>query len=227
MKYIIIGLGNFGASLAQKLTKTGNEVIGVDSQMGKVNALKEKITHTICLDATDEQAISHLPVSGTDVVMVCIGEDEGANILATALMKRSKAKRLISRAVSTLHETILQAMQVDEIIHPEEETAERWAKKLNMKGVVDSFELSGDFCIVEAKVPKRYEGLTLKEAELNKRYNVLVLTIINMRTVDNELGVAHKVPHPEDIATSGTVLAKGSVLVMYGKRQAIQRLLND
>lgn len=101
MKYIIIGLGNFGASLAQKLTKTGNEVIGVDSQMGKVNALKEKITHTICLDATDEQAISHLPVSGTDVVMVCIGEDEGANILATALMKRSKAKRLISRAVST------------------------------------------------------------------------------------------------------------------------------
>src|SRR5690606_15016867 len=143
MKYIIIGLGNFDSSLAQKLTRLGHEVIGVDNKLSKVEGLKEKITHTICLDATDEQAVGHLPLKECDVVMVCIGEDEGANILATALMKQSKVKRLISRAVSPLHETILEAMQVDEIVHPEEETAERWAKKLNMKGVVDSFNLPG------------------------------------------------------------------------------------
>lgn len=153
MKYIIIGLGNFGASLAQKLTSLGHEVIGVDNQMSKVEALKEKITHTICLDTTDEQAVGHLPLKECDVVMVCIGEDEGANILTTALMKQSEVKRLISRAVSPLHQTILEAMQVDEIVHPEEETAERWAKKLNIKGVVDSFELTGEFSIIEADIP--------------------------------------------------------------------------
>jgi len=43
MKYLIIGLGNFGASLAEKLTMNGNEVIGVDNSMSKVDALKEKI----------------------------------------------------------------------------------------------------------------------------------------------------------------------------------------
>ena len=150
MKFIIIGLGNFGSSLAQKLTNSGHEVIGVDSKMSKVESLKEKITHAICLDSTDVNAVKHLPLEDSDIVMVCIGEDEGASILTTALMKQLNVKRLISRAVSPLHQTILEAMQVDEIVHPEEETAERWAKKLNIRGVVDSFELTGEYNIIES-----------------------------------------------------------------------------
>ena len=225
MKYIIIGLGNFGSSLAQKLTQAGHEVIGVDKQQSKVEALKEKITHTICLDTTDEQAVQHLPLRECDIVMVCIGEDEGANILTTALMKQSRAKRLISRAVSPLHQTILEAMQVDEIVHPEEETAERWAKKLNIRGVIDSFELSGEFSIVEAKVPERYVGKTLEEAGLNKTHNVVVLTTIKMDERTNIIGVTKKVPQVQGIATSKTVLGKSDLMVLYGKTTDIQRLL--
>lgn len=227
MKYIIIGLGNFGASLAKKLALMGHEVIGVDNQMSKVEALKEKITHTICLDATDEQAVTHLPLKDSDIVMVCIGEDEGANILATALMKQAKVKRLISRAVSPLHETILQAMQVDEIIHPEEETAERWAKKLNIDGVVDSFELTGEYSIVEATVPGAYAGMTLEEAGLNKKYNVVVLTIIKIGEETNRIGVAKKVARVQGIATSKTVLKQGDIMVLYGKNTDIRRLLKN
>lgn len=225
MKYIIIGLGNFGASLAQKLTRTGNEVIGVDSKMAKVELFKEKISHTICLDATDEQAVTHLPLRDTDVVMVCIGEDEGANILATALMKQKKAKRLISRAVSPLHETVLQAMHVDEIIHPEEETAERWAKKLNMHGVLDSYELTGDYCIVEAKVPERYDGKTLQEAELNKKYGVVVLTLIAIQEEDNDLGLKVPTPKTKGVANAQTQLTADDIMVLYGKSEDISKLL--
>ena len=156
MKYIIIGLGNFGSSLAQKLTEKGNEVIGVDVKMDKVEALKDKITHAICLDSTDINAVSNLPLNDTDIVIVAIGEDKGALIMATALMKQLKVKRLISRAVSPLQEMVLEAIGVDEIIHPEEETAERWAKKLNLQGVIDSFELTGHYSVVEIVVPKKY-----------------------------------------------------------------------
>ena len=153
MKYLIIGLGNFGASLAEKLTMNGNEVIGVDNSMSKVDALKEKISHTICMDATDSHAMSGLPIKDTDIVIVAIGEDQGANIVVTALLKNAEVKRLISRAINPLHETILQALGVDEIVHPEEETAERWAKKLCLCGLVDSFELNKEYSIVEANVP--------------------------------------------------------------------------
>lgn len=107
MKFLIIGLGNFGVSLAEKLTMQGHEVIGVDKRMEKVAAYKEKITHTICLDATDENVFKTLPLRNTDVVIVAIGEDEGANIMVTALCKDAEVKRLISRAVNRLHEKVL------------------------------------------------------------------------------------------------------------------------
>ncbi|MCO6499678.1 MAG: TrkA family potassium uptake protein [Vicingus serpentipes] len=227
MKYIIIGLGNFGSSLAEKLTKTGHEVIGVDSKMSKVEALKERITHTICIDCTDQQAVTHLPLKDTDVVIVCIGEDEGANIMATALMKRLKVKRLISRAVSPLHETVLEAMGVDEIVHPEEETADRWAKKLNLSGVVDSFDLTGEYSIIEATVPKKYVGQTLLEVGFRKNYNIVVMTTIKMTEEKNLIGVTRKVTKVQGVASSKTILNEGDILVMYGNIKDIERLLQE
>ena len=160
MKYIIVGLGNFGTSLGQKLTSQGNEVIGIDTSAAKVEAYREKITYTMEMDATDELAVSGLPLKSTDIVVIGIGEDQGANVMATALFKNFEVKRLISRSINPLHEKVLQAIGVDEIVRPEEETAERWAKKLCLVNVVDSFELNDDFSIIEATVPKEYVGKT-------------------------------------------------------------------
>lgn len=227
MKFIIIGLGNFGSSLAQKLTSSGHEVIGVDSKMSKVDSLKESITHTICMDSTDIQAVKHLPVQDTDVVLVTIGEDEGASILTTALMKQLNVKRLISRAVSPLHEMILQAMQVEEIVHPEEETAERWAKKFNLKGIVDSFDLSVDHHIIEAKVPERFINKTIGEIEVRKNFNIIVLTTIKPVAERNLLGVTKIVNKVQDVGNSNTLLQKNDVMVLYGKMKDIKNFLQQ
>ena len=187
MKYIIFGLGNFGSSLGQKLTEQGNEVIGVDNDMGKVDALKEKISHTVCLDSTDQFTVSGLPLKDTDVVIVAIGEDQGANIMTSAVLKNLNVKRLISRAITPLHENVLEAMGIDEIVHPEEETAERWAKKLCLKGVVDSFELSGQYSIVEVSVPAKYFGQTLQEIGFRRTHNLVVLTTIKRKEEKNKI----------------------------------------
>jgi len=225
MKYIIIGLGNFGASLAQKLTEKGNEVIGVDIKMDKVEALKDKITHAVCLDSTDINAVSNLPLNDTDIVIVAIGEDKGALIMATALMKQLKVKRLISRAVSPLQEMVLEAIGVDEIIHPEEETAERWAKKLNLQGVIDSFELTGHYSVVEIVVPKKYEGKTLREIDLRKKYKIMVLTTMKVIEVTNALGATKKTTQVQGVAGSETVLNKDDVMVLYGNNSDIKELI--
>jgi len=100
MKYIVVGLGVFGSSIAQKLAEMGNEVIGVDLSMSKVEGIKDKITHAISLDATDIEAVKNLPLDDTDVVIIGIGQDKAANIMASALMKQMHVKRLISRTVS-------------------------------------------------------------------------------------------------------------------------------
>lgn len=226
MKYIIVGLGNFGASLAQKLTEQGNEVIGVDNNMGKVDAFKSKISHTICLDSTDQHTVSGLPLQDTDIVIVAIGEDQGANIMTTAVLKNLKAKRLISRAINPLHETILQAMGVDEIVHPEEETAERWAKKLCMKGVVDSFELSDEFSIVEVAVPESFIGKTIEEVSIRQRFNLLVLTTIEVKEGKSILGVRRKIQKVQKVATPDTVLLQDHLMVVYGSNRDIRKLID-
>lgn len=227
MKYIIFGLGNFGSSLGQKLTEAGNEVIGVDNDMDKVDALKESISHTVCMNSTDQFTVSGLPLKDTDVVIVAIGEDQGANVMTTAVLKNLKVKRLISRAITPLHETVLEAIGVDEVVHPEEETAERWAKKLTLKGVVESFELSSQYSIVEVNVPKRYAGKTLAEVGFRRRYNVVVLTTIKKEEKKNLLGVNRDVNTVQGVASPKTVLEEDDIMVIYGDNKDIKGLLSE
>jgi len=223
MKFIIIGLGNFGGSLAEKLTQQGNEVIGVDSSTEKVNALKDRLSHTICMNATDQSAIEHLPLKNTDVVMVCIGEDQGANIMVTAHFKNLGVKRLVSRSINPLHENVLQAIGVSEIVRPEEETAERWAKKLCLKGVVDSFELNKNFSIVEIIVPEKYIGKTIQDVKFREYHNVLILTIIRDTEEKSFLGRSKTVANVQGIPDPTAVLERDDVIVIYGANEDLQK----
>jgi trk system potassium uptake protein len=226
MKYIIVGLGNFGASLGEKLTAQGNEVIGIDTDMSKVDLYKEKISHTICLDALDEFTVSGLPLSDTDVVIIAIGKDQGANVMATALFKNLQVKRLISRAINPLHERVLQAIGVDTIVNPEEETAERWAKKLCLQNVVDSFELSDDYSIIEINVPGKYVGKTIAEIELRSKYNILALTTIKKTEVKSVLGKTRSVNEVQGVISPNTVLEKDDILAVYGSNKDLRNFTN-
>lgn len=227
MKYIIVGLGSFGASLGVKLTAQGNEVIGIDINMSRVNNYKEKLTHTIQMDATDEYTVSGLPLKVTDVVVIAIGEEQGDNILATALFKTLQVKRLISRAVNPLHEKVLQAIGVDEIVHPEEETAERWAKKLSFKGVVDSFELSEDYSIVEVKLPEKYNGKAIRNCKIREEYHLLILTTISKKESKSFIGRSREVNKVKGLVNPSDILSVEDLLVIYGANKDIKRFLKD
>jgi trk system potassium uptake protein len=225
MKYLVVGLGNFGASLSMKLTAQGNEVIAIDTSMSKVEMFKEKISHTICMDATDEYTVNGLPLKDTDVVIVAIGEDERANLMSTALFKNLAVKRLISRAINPLHEKVLQAIGIDEIVHPEEESAERWAKKLCLNNVVDSFELSDQFSIIEANLPVEYIGKTLEEVGFRRKYNIILLTTIKKREVKSLLGKSVMESRVQGVATPDMVLEENDILVLYGANVDLQKFL--
>lgn len=225
MKYIIVGLGSFGSSLAIKLTEMGNEVIGVDTSMKKIDALKDKISHAVCIDATDQFTITGLPLKDTDVVVVAIGEDQGANVMVTAIFKNQNVKRLISRAINPLHENVLQALGVDEIVHPEEETAERWAKKLCLRGVVDSFELGSDYSIVEASVPNHYIGKTLQEIDIRRKHNLLILTTIKKEQIVSNVGKSKIVSKVMGVLKPDEILETGDLLVLFGSNKDINAFL--
>ena len=221
MKYIVIGLGNFGLSLAEKLTKLGNEVIGVDNSMIKVESVKEKISHAICLDATDEYTMDGLPFKDTDTVIIAIGENTGANIMATAMVKKLHPNRIISRAIDPLHQTVLEAMDIHTIVHPEEETAEKWAKKLSLKGMVESFELSGKFSIVELTAQESCIGKKIEDIGFRRNFNLVFITIIRKTIEKNILGRVKRVNEVQGVVNNEVVIEKGDILVLYGENEAI------
>src|SRR5690554_6436002 len=100
MKFIIFGLGHFGYDLESILKIMEHEVLGIDKSIDRVEAFKEDISHTICMDATDQIAMNGLPLKDADAVIVAIGEDEGASIMTIAMLKKLKIKKLIGRATS-------------------------------------------------------------------------------------------------------------------------------
>lgn len=224
MKYIVLGLGNFGKSLAIRLTELGHEVIGVDNSLTRVELLKEKITHTVCMDTTDADAMDSLPLRDAHAVIVAIGEDEGASLLTTALLKQLQVKRIIGRIVSELQRTVLEAMQIAEYIMPEEDAADRLAIRLDNIDIVDSFKISDDYSIIETKVPPKYVGMTLKDANLTNRYRVIVLTTIK-EVEQAEDGKLRIEKHASGIATSDTRLEQNDILVLFGNSRDINRLI--
>ncbi|MFZ4862741.1 potassium channel family protein [Sphingobacterium sp. Mn56C] len=224
MKYIVLGLGHFGRSLGIYLTELGHEVIGADRSIQIVEQLKDKITHTVCLDTTDREAVSSLPIKDSDAVIVAIGEDEGASLLTTAVLKQLGVNRIIGRVVSDLQKTVMEAMQIDEYIMPEEEAAERLAMRLDNIDIVDSFKVSDRYSIIETRVPAKYVGKTLREADLTNQYKVIVLTTV--RFADQyKKGRLIQNKEASGIAKSDTLLNENDLLVLFGELSDIKKLI--
>jgi trk system potassium uptake protein TrkA len=225
MKFIVFGLGNFGCALGSRLTAMGHEVLGVDKSYSKVESMKENISHTICLDSTDPIAVKGLPLKDADAVIVAIGEDEGASIMTTALLKQMNVKRIIGRVMSPLQKMVIEAMGISEFVDPEKETAERMATMLDIKNVVDSFQLSDKYRIMEITVPERYVGSTIEEADFIHKYRVSVLTIIRKFEEKTILGNVKTSKKVMGVLPPNFEMERGDILVLFGDLKDIESLM--
>lgn len=177
MNFIVIGLGNFGASLAKRLTALGHDVIGVDKDMDKVEFFKDKIKNTVSMDITDYHALKTLPLKDCDMVVVCIGDDFGASVKTTALLKNLGVKKIYGRESALIHKTVLNAIGVENTINPEYDTAVVFAEKLTMKGVWSIYNISDDLKIAEISIPGEYVGKTLSQIDFTEVENITVLAL--------------------------------------------------
>jgi trk system potassium uptake protein TrkA len=184
MNFVVIGLGNFGASLAKKLTALGHDVIGVDKEMSKVEFFKDTVKNTVSMDITDIHALKTLPLKDADMVVVCIGDDFGSSIMTTALLKKLGVKNLYSRESSLIHKTVLNSLGVANTINPEYETASVFAEKLIMKGVWSIYNISDEIKIAEVSIPEQYIGKTMVEIDFKVLHNIKLLAL---KQLDNKL----------------------------------------
>ena len=176
-RFAIIGLGRFGSRLAANLTAAGQEVIAVDQDIQRVDQIRDRVTLAVAMDATDEQAMRGQGVDQVDVAVVGIGDDFQARVLSTVTLKQMGVAKVISRAVARTDADIMRRVGADDVVNPEDESADRWAVRLANPWFLSCVELDADHSIIEINTPKKWVDKTLIQLAVRKNFGVHVVAI--------------------------------------------------
>ncbi|MCQ2236737.1 MAG: TrkA family potassium uptake protein [Bacteroidales bacterium] len=190
MMYVIIGLGTFGVSLGKTLNAMGNDVLGIDANLEKVEAHKTDFD-TVCLNSTDENAMRSQQITEADAVIVAIGEDWAASVQTTALLLNMGVKNIIGRSLSPLHDMVLRRMGVTNIVNPEETAARSIAYHLMLENIVSTYNITDDVVVYEIVIPSYYVGQKVEQINLKREYNLSLIAIkhqVENNSITNKVG---------------------------------------
>jgi trk system potassium uptake protein TrkA len=166
-------------------------------------------------------AYTALPLKDADKVVVAIGENEGAAIITTAIIKKLSDVKIISRALSPIHDTVLEAMGIYSIVHPEQESADRLTKQINFKTTLENYQLDNNYTISEVKSKPEFHGKTLAELNTIDKYHLNLITIIRKREKTNLIGKKTIVKETIGLPKPDTILLEDDILVVYGENKNI------
>lgn len=130
MKCLLIGLGNFGSTLAIELTEQGHDVIGVDILEQRIDEIKDHISVAYIMDATQRAALKQLPLDEIDCAIVAIGQSMGNSLRTVATLKELGVAKVYARAIDQTHQSIMRAMNIQKIFIPEQYAACIFAERL-------------------------------------------------------------------------------------------------
>ena len=214
---LVIGLGRFGRHLANKMRELGNDVMIVDKHEKLVNELAPKFTDSHIGDCTNEAVVRALGVKQMDYCFVSIGEDFQSSLVITSMLKRVGAKYVIAKANQDIQAELLTQIGADEVIYPEKEIAEKLAIRYNSNNIFDYIQLTADYSIYEIPIMGSWEGKTIVEVDVRRKYHVNIVAVKSENEGLNPMPGADYVFQKDDHVV---VMGKSSdVFKVAGKRK--------
>ncbi|MCI6732250.1 MAG: TrkA family potassium uptake protein [Lachnospiraceae bacterium] len=174
---LLIGLGRFGRHIAMKLNDLNHQVMAVDNNEERVNAVLSYVTNAQIGDSTNEEFLSSLGIGNYDACIVAIGDDFQNSLETASLLKELGAKKVIARASTDVQEKFLLRNGADEVVYPEKQLASWTAIRCTSEHILDYIELDKDHSIFELSVPKEWEGKTILQLDIRKRYGINILGV--------------------------------------------------
>ncbi|MDE6585495.1 MAG: TrkA family potassium uptake protein [Clostridia bacterium] len=211
---LLIGVGQFGQILGEKLVNMGNEVMIVDKDEDVVNLLAPKYTGAVIANCMNVENLRTLDVPSYDVCIVTIADDFQSSLEITSLLKDLGAKYVVSKANTDIQKKFLFHVGADEVIYPNRDIAEKLAVKINSQNVYDYIELDSEFSIFEIAVPSKWVGKSIMEANPRAKYDINILTIKKGNKI---------MPAP----TAATVFETGDKMVVFGNTEKIIAFTNQ
>ena len=127
---VIVGLGKFRISIAKKLSDADIEVLAIDNDIKIIEKVSKYVTKAICIDVTSQEAWESLPIKHFDIGVVCFGENITASILSCMALQEAGVKYIIAKAGDRFHKQVLEKLNINEVVFPEEFIGELTAKKI-------------------------------------------------------------------------------------------------
>ncbi|SMF00720.1 potassium channel family protein [Pseudobacteriovorax antillogorgiicola] len=216
-KVAIIGLGHFGASLCEKLSEAGIEILAVDADEDRVRAVEPFSAHPVVLDGRDKQGLANLGLQDMDVVIVAIGEDFESSVLTTAHCQELGVKRLISRTMNPVQERVISLMGIKEQILPERDSAFNLAYRLGLGTCLSFIDMGDGYGFFEVEVPEIFVDKSLADIKLREEHQ---LNLVTLKRPDAS-GDAKVIGVPVVDAP----LREGDILVLFGHGKDIKKLM--
>ncbi len=215
----VIGLGRFGVALARQLTRSGAEVIAIDSEMNWVNAVQDDVAVAVRIDSTEREALVAQEIDKVDVAVVAIGENFEAALLTTVILKKLGVPKIICRSQTEFHSEIFRQIGADEVIQPEVQAGERLGHSLANPQLEDLISLGEGYTLIEVRAPKEFVGQTIRSIGIRQEFGVNLITI--RRPNPNSDPVQYQVigvPKPDE------TIQESDILVLVGTDEALARL---
>ncbi|MCF8027570.1 MAG: TrkA family potassium uptake protein [Desulfobacteraceae bacterium] len=212
-RFAVIGLGNFGLHAAKALYEDGNEVVAIDTDRTRVQAIDSYSSEALVLDATDREALKSLGLDTMDGVIVSTGTKISTSILICLYLQEIGVKTILAKALDDDHGKILKRVGATEIIHPERDMALRISRGLSQPNMLDFIPLADEFDLVQVAPPKGFIGKSLRELNLRAKYKVHIIAIKEL-VPENFLLVP----------PANFVIKDSDILIMLGKSEDIRKI---
>ncbi|MEE4295578.1 MAG: TrkA family potassium uptake protein [Wenzhouxiangella sp.] len=176
-KFVVIGLDILGSTVARELARFGNHVLGISNDEHSVGDIADALSEAVIADARDADALREIGVHHYDVAIVAIKNLE-ASILAAMNVKLLGVPKVWAKAINPVHHSILERLEVDRVIHPEQEVGQHIAQMLHNPQVRDYIQVGDDLQVVDFAVPEKLAGQPLAELNLAERLAIRCLGVI-------------------------------------------------
>lgn len=206
--FAIIGLGSFGYYLSRTLTELGQEVLAIDADEAAVEQVMNFVSKAVVADSTDRTALEALGLSDFEAVVVSLGGNIDASVLATLNLKEIGVKRIVAKAITEAHGKVLERLGADDVVFPRRDMAVRVAHRLVNADVLEFAPLGSDYGIIESAPSKEMVGRSLSELDFRRKYNLSIIVVRQL------------VPDKIVVAPDGSFIVKDSdILVMLGRNE--------
>ena len=212
-RFAVIGLGNFGFHVARALFEDGNEVVAIDIDKNRVQAIDPYSTEAVVMDGTDKDALKSMGLESMDGVLVSTGTKISISILICLYLQEIGVKKILAKALDDDHGKIMRRVGATEIIHPERDMAMRVSRGLSRPNILDFIPLAEEFDLVQVGPPREFIGKSLKELNLRAKHNVHVIAIKEL-VPENFLLVP----------PASFVIKDSDILIMLGKSNDIKKI---